>query len=169
MPRSCCVPGCKSNSSSVDASGFRFPTDEQRRVQWIKAIHREDFMPTENTVVCAKHFEQSFIITEDSITRPDGTIMTAKRGWPTLTKDAFPTIFVNQPKYMTKEVPPARTTLQERRDRIIEHDEMVLRNWMENDNINSFGDFCEAFIHKLSKEWLFVSSDDLCVFPQNQL
>ncbi|KAG0721740.1 THAP domain-containing protein 2 [Chionoecetes opilio] len=120
--------GCKSNYSSVDASGFRFPKDEQRRVQWIRAIHREDFMPTENTVVCAKHSEQRFIITEDSITRPDGTIITAKRGWPTLTKDAFPTIFVNQPKYMTKEVPPARTTLQERRDRIIEHDEMVLRN-----------------------------------------
>ncbi|KAG0718086.1 hypothetical protein GWK47_053160 [Chionoecetes opilio] len=98
------------------------------------------------------------------MTRPDGTIITAKRGRPGLTKDAFPTIFANQPKYMTKEVPPARTTLQERNDRIIAHDEMVLRKWMENDNINSFGDFCEAFIHKLSKEWLFVSSDDYVAF-----
>lgn len=97
MPRSCCVPGCKSNYSTADASGFRFPEDEQRRVQWIRAIRREDFKPTTNTVVCAKHFEQHCILTKDSVTRPDGTVITAMRGRPSLTKDACPTIFENQP------------------------------------------------------------------------
>lgn len=97
MPRSCCVPGCKSNYSTADASGFRFPEDEQRRAQWIRAIRREDFKPTTNTVVCAKHFEQHCILTKDSVTRPDGTVITAMRGRPSLTKDACPTIFENQP------------------------------------------------------------------------
>ena len=99
MPSSCCVPGCKSNYSSADVSGFRFPKDEQRRAQWIRAIHREDFIPTHNSVVCAKHFEQRLIIREDRMTRPDGTVITAKRGQPILTKDAFPTIFVSFHNY----------------------------------------------------------------------
>ena len=150
MPRSCCVPGCKSNYKSGDASAFRFPKDEQRRQQWLRAIHRKEFTPTGNTTVCSKHFEQCFIITEDSITHADESVVKAKRGWPTLHKDACPTIFKNQPKYMSKEVPSPRTIPQERRDRLIKRDEIVFNNWVEKDHINSFKDFCEGFIEKLT-------------------
>ncbi|XP_068204013.1 uncharacterized protein [Palaemon carinicauda] len=164
MPRSCCVPGCKSNYSRSDVSAFRFPRDEQRRQLWIKAIHREDFTPTPNTIVCAKHFEESFIVTEDSITRPDGTVITAKRGTPTLTKDAYPTIFHNQPKYMSQKVPPARRNPQKTKDEVLERDELKFQTWMENDTINSFDEFVKNFINRLSKDWLFVSREDCVSF-----
>ena len=80
MPRSCCVPGCKANYSSSDVSAFLFPVDEARQQKWVKAIHRSNFTPTKNTVVCARHFEDHFIIREDRMTRPDGTVIIAKRG-----------------------------------------------------------------------------------------
>lgn len=166
MPRSCCVPGCKINyySCATKGSVFRFPRDEQRRQQWIKAIHRKDFTPTPNTVVCEKHFEKRFIITKDSITRLDGTVITAKRGTPTLTNDAYPTIFPNQPKYMSKETPPARTNPQKRKDKVSERDELKFQTWMANDTINSFDEFANNFMTKLSKDWLFASSDGYVSF-----
>ena len=158
------MPGCKSNYKSADASAFSFPKDEQRRQQWMRAIHRKDFTPTENTIVCSKHFEKRFIITEDSMTRADGTVVTAKRGRPSLHKDACPTIFENQPKYMSKEIPAPRTTPQERRDKLIERDEVVFSDWIKKDQINSFKEFCEGFTEKLSKGWLHLSSDDYVSF-----
>ena len=160
MPRSCCVPGCKSNYYSTDASGFRFPKDEKRREQWSLLIHREDFVPTDNTIICSKHFQSRFIITEDSITRPDGTVITARRSKPALTKDAVPTIFPNQSKYMTKEEPPPRTTPQERKDRLISQDELMFQDVMTEDKISNFSEFCEGFGEKLPRGWLFYSCGD---------
>ncbi|KAK3885713.1 hypothetical protein Pcinc_010099 [Petrolisthes cinctipes] len=168
MPRACCVPGCKANYKTFEVSAFRFPSDERRRLQWVKAIHREDFTPSSTSVVCARHFEEHFIITEDSITRPDGTVITAKRGTPALAKDAFPTIFPNQPKYLSKEAPPARTNPQERKDKMLARDEVQFQVWMENDMINSFEEFGDKFVGKLSKDWLFVSSDCcVCLLKPN--
>ncbi|XP_045105021.1 52 kDa repressor of the inhibitor of the protein kinase-like isoform X3 [Portunus trituberculatus] len=152
MPRSCCVPGCKANYSSSDASAFHFPKDEARRLQWVKAIHREDFTPNQNSVVCARHFEDHFIIREDSMTRPDGTVITAKRGKPTLTKDAYPTIFPNHPQYMSKKAPPARVNPQVRKDKALERDELQFQDWMKDDMINTFSDFCDNFVPKVSKD-----------------
>ncbi|KAK3866074.1 hypothetical protein Pcinc_028365 [Petrolisthes cinctipes] len=146
MPRACCVPGCKANYKTFEVSAFRFPSDERRQLQWVKAIHREDFTPSSTSVVCARHFEEHVIITEDSITRPDGTVITAKRGTPALAKDAFPTIFPNQPKYLSKEAPPARTNPQERKDKMLARDEVQFQVWMENDMINSFEEFGDKFV-----------------------
>nr|CAH7763999.1 unnamed protein product [Callosobruchus chinensis] len=47
MPRTCCVPGCKSNYNSTLNSGgtlissFGFPIDEILKNKWLKAIPRE--------------------------------------------------------------------------------------------------------------------------------
>lgn len=164
MPRSCCVPGCKANYSSSDVSAFLFPMDKTRRLQWVKAIHRENFTPTQNTVVCARHFEDHYIIREDSVTRPDGTVITAMRGKPTLTKDAYPTIFPNQPHYMSKKVPPARANPQVRKEKAVERDELQFQEWMKDDMIHSFNEFCDNFVPKISKDWLFVSTEDYVSF-----
>jgi hypothetical protein len=44
----------------------RFPKDENRRLQWIQALHRENFVPTNNTLICEAHFT-----TNDYQKRPD--------------------------------------------------------------------------------------------------
>ncbi|XP_042240044.1 wiskott-Aldrich syndrome protein family member 2-like [Homarus americanus] len=55
-------------------------SDEDRRQQWTNAILKEDFTPNASSVVGAKNFDSWFILTKDSMTRPDGTVIRAKRG-----------------------------------------------------------------------------------------
>jgi len=44
----------------------RFPKDENRRLLWIQALHRDNFVPTKNTLICEAHFT-----TNDYQKRPD--------------------------------------------------------------------------------------------------
>ncbi|CAG2056898.1 unnamed protein product [Timema podura] len=106
MPTSCCVPGCKSNYNSKPprVSAFQFPNDKLLKLKWLSAIHRADFVPRKRSVVCIKHFDERFVVREDSVKRPDGSILTLKRDHLKLTKDAFPTYFVN----LSKELPTLR-------------------------------------------------------------
>ena len=78
-----CVPWCTTNSTSKTVgSCFRFPCDERRRDEWIKAIPRDD---TIYSGVCISHFEKKFIVSHNKLGLPLET--------PRLTKDAVPSIF----------------------------------------------------------------------------
>nr|CAI5859892.1 unnamed protein product [Callosobruchus analis] len=129
MPRSYCVPRCNSNykkgfkEGKSYVSSFAFPKDEQLRRKWIAAIHREvSFVPTSNTVVCSKHFLEYEIITVDTITRPDGSILTCPRKIPKLQPTAIPTIFPNQPSYMTVKFPHKRKDPEQRTQELLDRD-----------------------------------------------
>lgn len=100
------------------------------------------------------------------MTRPDGTVITAKRGKPTLTKDAYPTIFPNQPQYMSKTAPPAWVNPQVRKEKALERDDLQFQDWMKDDMINSYNDFCDNFVPKVSKNWLFVSTESFVSFME---
>lgn len=78
-------------------------------------------------------------------------------------------MFPNQPKYPSKEVPPKRTTPEEREKRLVVHDESVLKDWIEKDRIESFPNFCSEFENRLTKEWMSVVSNDNVSFFQSQL
>ena len=79
MPSPCCMPGCNSNYQSAlkvgenSISVFHFPKNENLKMQWLKAIPRANWLPTQFSVVCAKHFVPSDIIREDIYLLPDGT------------------------------------------------------------------------------------------------
>lgn len=60
---------------------YRFPKDETRRIMWIQAIHRENFVPTNNSMVCSLHFT-----TDDYQKRPDLIKLTNK---------AIPSVFIS--------------------------------------------------------------------------
>nr|CAI5854751.1 unnamed protein product [Callosobruchus analis] len=129
MSRSCCVPRCNSNykkdlkEGKSYISSFAFPKDEQLRRKWIGAIHREvSFVPTQNTVVCSKHFLESEIITVDTITRPDGSILICPRKIPKLQPTAIPTSFPNQPSYMTVKLPQKRKDPEQRTQELLDQD-----------------------------------------------
>jgi len=68
MPTTCCVRGCRSRGSggSDKIKYFRFPKDEPRRKLWVEAIRRENFVPTNNSMVCHNHFTE-----DDYQKRPD--------------------------------------------------------------------------------------------------
>ena len=62
MPRKCCVTGCKSNyASSIEGIVKTF----LMREEWKSKIPRDIEKISCNTGVCAKHFDDRFIIKED--------------------------------------------------------------------------------------------------------
>lgn len=60
---------------------FRFPKDEAHRSAWLKAIRRENFVPTNNSMVCIAHFTK-----DDFQKRPDLIRLTNK---------AVPSVFLS--------------------------------------------------------------------------
>lgn len=73
---------------------FRFPTDEDRKAQWVKNIKREHFIPSSTTCICSDHFSEEFICRLGSRVR--------------LTPDAIPTRFKTHPNQL-KEVTRSET------------------------------------------------------------
>ncbi len=46
------MPACRGNYSKEEkVSTFHFPRDESERRKWIKAVRRDNFTPTEHSVV----------------------------------------------------------------------------------------------------------------------
>ncbi|GIY79153.1 THAP-type domain-containing protein [Caerostris extrusa] len=83
---------------------FNSPKEEDRRNLWLKKINRKDYSPSsKNIVVCIKHFSEKFVITEGHAVRDDGSVLTVKRIYPKLTPDVYPSIFPNQPAYLSSD------------------------------------------------------------------
>jgi hypothetical protein len=167
MPSVCCVPGCKSNYKSSDDKNvpvFRFPSDIEKQKEWVRAIHRADFQPTKRSVVCIKHFSECNIIREDSITRPDGSVLTVPRRQLKLNKDAVPNIFPNLPSYLTVPTTSKRKAPEERRREQDRASENVYNKWCESDNINSYDDFRSELFERGHGEFLFKDFDNCALF-----
>ena len=68
MVNKCIAPGCKAGYDSSDnktvISTFRFPADESRRKIWTSRVPRLNWTPSNNSVLCEKHFEESCYKTE---------------------------------------------------------------------------------------------------------
>ena len=57
------------------------------------------------------------------------------------TKDAYPSIFPDLPKYLSS-IPPSHShDPQRRRDRINKHNETLMKNWQKEDAISNIDDF----------------------------
>ena len=57
MVKSCCAPGCENHwSKGSSLSFYRFPVDLIRRAQWVAAVSRENWEPTEYSWLCSAHF-----------------------------------------------------------------------------------------------------------------
>jgi hypothetical protein len=110
MPLHCCVPRCRSNYNKNDhVTVFRFPMNEEElKARWLRSIHRQDYIVNKNSRVCIKHFPENFIIREDKAVKTDGTVLVVPRQRLKLPDDAYATIFLDQPSYMTKILPAKR-------------------------------------------------------------
>ncbi|KAM8952719.1 uncharacterized protein RCH25_043424 [Pelodytes ibericus] len=57
MPKSCAIPGCKSQGSG---GYYKFPLQDKVRLkQWLANMNMENFLPTKNQYLCCKHFKPS--------------------------------------------------------------------------------------------------------------
>ncbi|GFX76928.1 THAP-type domain-containing protein [Trichonephila clavipes] len=139
MPRYCCVPNCSSNiPGQPNASVFRFPNDEQLLQTWKKKIPR-DFKNTNNSVVCIKHFPESFIVRKDKITDKTGTVIEIPRVYPKLSENAYPCIFSlpGCPSYLNETIKERSVTIQ-RKEKMKQLDEQLFTNFIKKDAITSF-------------------------------
>ena len=57
MPKNCCAVGCHNvYTKGCGLQFYRFPVDPDRRRQWVAAVDRKDWEPTEYTWLCSAHF-----------------------------------------------------------------------------------------------------------------
>lgn len=69
MP-ACAAYGCTQRKYNVGVTFHRFPSKPELRLLWIKAVHRENFIPSKSAVLCSKHFcEEDFDKTSLSCVR----------------------------------------------------------------------------------------------------
>ena len=185
MPDKCCVPGCKSNYEVERkvvnyVSVFRIKSeckgDELKLESWLRKIPRENLTVSDQTVICIKHFSPQFIITHDSATRPDGTVVTAQRKVPKLTRDAYPSLFENCPAYLSSEPPAKRRNPADRLSDRDQRDAAAFDEWMHNDRITTYEQLTQNAAQHLNGPWkcecvqdsiffyiLHVVDDVLCV------
>ncbi|KAG8287303.1 hypothetical protein J6590_041547 [Homalodisca vitripennis] len=152
MPSKCCVPECKSNYVKPFVNVFSFPKDPETFRTWLRAIHRDGYEVTSNSRVCIKHFDERYIIKEDTVTRPDGTILTVKRDWLKLRNDAVPTIFENFPNYIGKDLPAERKDPEERRREAEERHQKKIQEEERRDTIDSFSCLTNNYMQTLTDE-----------------
>ena len=91
--KTCVAAGCnKSNRDGV--SLHKFPNDEVLRKKWMDQVkrHRDKWEPTEYSVLCSLHFEQSCFTADTILTQSLG--LGKKKA--TLKPDAVPTLFTKQ-------------------------------------------------------------------------
>ena len=116
MVNKCIAPGCKAGYDSSDnktvISTFRFPADESRRKIWTSRVPQLNWTPSNNSVLCEKHFEESCFKTERNDIKNDrrkqrkGELQRKE-----LKDDAVPTIWPNCPNHLSKTAPLPRTKL----------------------------------------------------------
>lgn len=168
MPDACCVPGCRGNYRATKnhpfekVSVFKFPSNEDMRAKWVRMIPREGLTVNAKTVVCEKHFADQFIIRFDSAVRPDGSVLTVRRGTPKLTADAYPSIFPNVPSYLSEEPPTKRKAPDDRRAEMSARDDQLFNNFLEQDQIRDYEDLMTKLSDHIKDytDWITVNKPE---------
>ncbi|KAG8182237.1 hypothetical protein JTE90_024170 [Oedothorax gibbosus] len=143
MPDRCCVTNCKSNYKStkgVYVSVFKFPKDERLKSEWMRKIPRQDFEPSQRSVVCEKHFHDDCIIRYDEILR-NGEICRFQRKTPKLKPGSIPTIFPGCPSYCSEPEPVKRKS---RDEKLKKNDDESLKQFLKKDEISSYENFATS-------------------------
>ncbi|KAH8035063.1 hypothetical protein HPB51_004304 [Rhipicephalus microplus] len=105
----CFVTGCKGGyrPSLEKLSVFKAPKNPSRRQQWAHDIQRADKELTTDSVVCERHFYESFTgRTYRHVV--NGEVVEIPPDRPSLSTDAVPTVFPDALKYFTEKAPVRR-------------------------------------------------------------
>lgn len=134
------------------------------RQKWINLIHRDNFEVQNESVVCAKHFDSKFIITEDVYPIEGDSPVRVPCKNPKLREDAFPSVFPNQPSYNTIKVSSDRKDPGDRVRRQLRRDEENYQRWLEKDKIQDLNMFKEKVMRKNLQPFVLVIKPDNVLF-----
>ena len=84
--------------TSIIFSNFRFPKDNVLRQKWVRALRRQNFIPSRHAVVCSEHFSH------DDFDRTSQCVVRLQPG-------SIPSVFVAFPNHLqgkTKKRPPPK-------------------------------------------------------------
>lgn len=168
MPQKCCVPGCNGNyKNGPKVHVFGFPKDASLRQKWLKSIPRDNFEPTNNTKVCEAHFPEGSIIKSTTVQDSNsGKIFTIDLLKPRLKEDCIPSIFLNCPSYLSKNVkirPSKDEKLKNIEDlnlsKALEISKIEFEEHEKNIHFDNFEEFTVKFSTlKLPKDWFSAQS-----------
>ena len=132
MVNKCVAFGCKSgykSKNSEKVSSFRFPHGNRELLQkWLKFVNRADWIATQSSVLCVKHFEEKFILK-------------GKRNKLDWSLYPVPTIHSEEVSKKPSLLPTEDTTRKLPKVRNFQEDE--LQNFILTDTISSFNDLEE--------------------------
>ncbi|KAH7948992.1 hypothetical protein HPB49_003981 [Dermacentor silvarum] len=115
-----CVPNCRGNyDNGPKVRVFSFPKDD-RRAKWERAVRRDDIdiRSLRDAKVCELHFKPQYLRTTTTYTDPrTGRTIEAPMRATRLTPDAVPTIFPNDPSYLS-DYAPMRVGPDQKRKRL---------------------------------------------------
>lgn len=155
----CCVPGCRSgyqysnSNSNSNISMHAFPSDNSLKKLWLHKIHvhRDNFTPSKHTRVCSLHFnENDFRLeTKDSCNRLKNNPILRRRH---LKEHAIPSIFPNQPSYLSSTPCQPRTSSTSAESRL-ERENTKLhelnKEFDTNEQINSLDELEKNLAYKI--------------------
>ena len=130
MVNKCVAFGCKTGyDSHINMSTFRYPhTKPALMEKWIKFVNRSDWIPTNNSVLCVKHFKEEFI-------------SKGKRNNLKWSLHPVPTIHSDEVMKRPSCLPNTNVSRKAPTDRNFQEDE--LRSFISADTIRSFDDLDE--------------------------
>jgi hypothetical protein len=163
---SCVVPGCKSGYGTKSkfppgVSKHHFPKDKASRDSWQKAIPREDWTPTDSSVICSLHFEESDFLTEredQNNYRKKGELKLRR-----LKKEAIPRRFPNCPSYLSTKKPKERSetsTSTARRRKQAEKAESEAELFLGLDSVESFEELSDKLPTQFPPSWSVTTLKD---------
>ncbi|XP_067127710.1 THAP domain-containing protein 1-like [Centruroides vittatus] len=174
MPYKCCAPGCRTNyKGGPKLSVFSFPKNPELQSQWIRAICRENFVPTKYSKVCELHFHDHEIErTACDYDSKTGEKLTVTLNHPRLVEGAVPSKLPNCPKYLSdKKTAVAREAPSKRKERLenealkatIQESVTSFNHYV---NTTTFANFQEmkdklySNAERFPKEWIMISREN---------
>lgn len=152
MPNRCVVPNCRGNYRlGPKVSSFSFPKANELLSIWIRAIKRENFVPTKHSKVCELHFRPEDIKRESSaFDVKTGKTITVKLVKKCLRDGAVPSIIPPPPspssiKQKTKKIKSKNSTLENASPSILTNSSSSSSTKQKTPNSKKNSDFGNAF------------------------
>ncbi|XP_049954783.1 uncharacterized protein LOC126470814 [Schistocerca serialis cubense] len=175
MVNKCCVPGCTGNyRTGKKISVFRFPKDAELRKKWTHAIRRQNFTPSEHSVVCQEHFSQSDLILQSTaVDWKTGRTLALPLEKPRLKENAVPCFLPNCPSYLSSRQDVQREPPSQRRQRLeadalskaISESIETASAQRENDSFQDYSEFLKKSENvTLNQQWSKVVKEDCILF-----
>ena len=106
MVNKCCRNGIRGNVTPEGISRHKFPMNHIMKPRWLRAILRENWVPSKNSVACSLNCHDFDFVTDKADSNIIRGINKEKLTKRSLMVDAVRSVFPGLPSYLYKDMPP---------------------------------------------------------------